>query len=179
MSGLVQTLIQRNGHILLGRWRTGLFTGKLTGCLGAAQPAESLEAAAARIVKELCGLRLETEHLCRRAHFRFVEHGQDEVAAALGSTYEETQLVYDGDAHASAPLQPRSSAAFEPMWVPLDSVPFDEMPEDDRYWYPDVLEHGALLCGTFEFHGTALARHAVRRCTARELADAIGSRQQI
>ena len=166
----LQTLIVRNGQVLLGRWHEGMFAGKMTGCLGATLGSdESLVAAAQRIVRSLCQVELEPARLQPRAHFVFQEMDESNaVAAAFGTTYGETQLLFDAGAAPALPVQPERTPAFEPVWVDFDDVPFADMPEDDAVWYPSFLR-GAIMCGEFKFDGTRLVSHDVRECSAAEL----------
>jgi hypothetical protein len=36
-------------------------------------------------------------------------------------------------------------------WFDWDKIPFKEMPEDDPLWYPEVLQGGKLMRGSFTF----------------------------
>ena len=172
----LQTLIIQDGQVLLGRWHEGMFAGKLTGCLGATLSAdESLCVAARRIVRSLCQIDLEPTRLQPRAHFVFQEMDQSNaVATAFGTTYGETQLLFDAGAAPALELQPERTPAFEPMWFDFDDVPFDQMPEDDAVWYPSFLR-GAIMCGEFKFDGTRLVSHNVTECSAAELEEAIAA----
>ena len=65
---LVQTLLLREGRVLLGRWRRGPFAQRLTGLLGSAA-GPSVEAAAAAVCRPY--VELEPRRLRLRGIFRF------------------------------------------------------------------------------------------------------------
>ena len=148
-----------------------MFKGKITGCLGStAHPRERMNDAVVRIARTLCGVELKAALLKPCAQFSFHERNTDNaVAESLGPVYTETQYLYDAD----AALEPQRSHSFEPAWHAFDAVPFDEMPEDDRHWYPLALQ-GKLLQGTFTFDGPTLLHHEVKESTPAELAAALG-----
>lgn len=70
MTFLVQTLVLREGRVLLGRWRRGPFAKRVTGLLGSAL-GPSLEAAAATVCEPY--LKVEPQRLRLRGIFRFQE----------------------------------------------------------------------------------------------------------
>ncbi|MFB6298632.1 MAG: 8-oxo-dGTP diphosphatase [Halobacteriales archaeon] len=45
---------------------------------------------------------------------------------------------------------PRETSEADPSWFAIDSIPYDEMWEDDRYWLPLLLD-GKRFRGTFRF----------------------------
>ena len=138
---LVQALVVKGGRVLLGRWKTGVFAGQISGCLGQVRAGASPEEAAVEIARSLTGLELDPRRFDRRALFTF--HELDDQGAAE-CTYHEHELLYDGDAH--EPLVPVNTADFEPEWFEFDEIPFDQMPEDDLHWYGRVLA-GELMQG--------------------------------
>uniref|UniRef100_A0A7S0ZR49 Uncharacterized protein n=1 Tax=Noctiluca scintillans TaxID=2966 RepID=A0A7S0ZR49_NOCSC len=165
---LVQTLALRDGKVLLGRWKTGPFTGRLTGMIGqmtvtggAALPKP--EFAASRTCRDLLGDRVQVDPrvLSRRALLTFEERDVNgDAAQSLGNTYSEYQLL-----HTLGPqedFEPCETGDFEPQgWFGQGEIPFDLMPEDDRVWYDRVLFGGELLRGRFVFDGTSLLSHAL------------------
>ncbi len=53
--------------------------------------------------------------------------------------------------------EPKESEESKPKWVPLGSIPYDEMWEDDRYWLPLVIDN-LHFKGEFWFSGTQMLR---------------------
>ena len=56
---------------------------------------------------------------------------------------------------------------FVPKWYPLDKLPYKDMPEDDEWWYPRVLQNKECnkrerLLGEFTFQGSELDSHSVQ-----------------
>ena len=94
---LAQALILRGPRVLLGRWKSGAFAGRISGLLSD-YPGALPTAAAVQAGSDLAGVCLDPRLLSCRALFTF--HEQDVSAAAaeeLGTTYEEYQFVYDAD----------------------------------------------------------------------------------
>ena len=48
--------------------------------------------------------------------------------------------------------EPTESEEAEPMWVPLDEIPYDRMWEDDHIWLP-LLMNGEYFEGRWVFDG--------------------------
>ena len=80
-----------------------------------------------------------------RARLRFV------------ATDDDQWLGYVFVAHRFSGL-PHPSAEAEPFWCPIDSLPLDQMWEDDRLWLPRVLA-GEQLAGDFLFTDGRLVAH--------------------
>eukprot|EP00913_Durusdinium_trenchii_P002859 g2647.t1 len=92
MTFLVQTLLVRQHKVLLGRWHTGAFKGRVTGLLGSA-PGASPEVAATRICRPHLG-PVEAQRLRRRGIFQFEEWGLRVLAhSQLGA--RKTQVWYE------------------------------------------------------------------------------------
>jgi len=51
--------------------------------------------------------------------------------------------------------RPEETAEAEPLWTPLDRIPFDEMWADDRLWIPHLLA-GDFFTGRFVFDGDVM-----------------------
>ena len=57
---------------------------------------------------------------------------------------------------------PRSTPEAEPFWCSQNSVPYDQMWEDDRYWLPHVLA-GEAVAGDFLFANDKLTEWYLER----------------
>ncbi|CAK9036896.1 E3 ubiquitin-protein ligase arkadia [Durusdinium trenchii] len=166
MTFLVQTLLVRQHKVLLGRWHTGAFKGRVTGLLGSA-PGASPEVAATRICRPHLG-PVEAQRLRRRGIFQFEEQDEKhESAVALGAQYQEYQLVYR--VYDNENVEVVATDDYEPIgWFGQGEIPFDQMPEDDAVWYERVLFKDHRLRGTFSFQGTSLVKHTLEQVSAEE-----------
>ena len=54
--------------------------------------------------------------------------------------------------------KPQETEEMIPQWFDMDSIPYDQMWEDDRLWYPLLLQ-GKHFIGDFDFQDTRLLRH--------------------
>lgn len=177
MTKLCQTLIVRKGRILLGTWKKGPFAGRVTGLLGKTKfDAETPEQVAKRQCFELAEVNVEPSLVSRRALFAFLEKDAEHPSAQdMGNTYVEHQLIYNADLAeyvGANPLgKPKETDDFVPKWYPLDKLPYKDMPEDDEWWYPRVLQNKECnkrerLLGEFTFQGSELDSHSVQSVTA-------------
>ena len=143
-------------RVLLGKHRAGEFEGMYTGFIaevfGRKTPrdaaVDALERGGLRLGREEGFVFRGEERLAERGRFRFagwldvpvVEH---EFTLRLGDgvTLEERfpPRVHDGDADEGTreTFDPRIDAV--PRWFATNEIPYDEMPSDDRAWYPTVL----------------------------------------
>ncbi|MBW7907675.1 MAG: 8-oxo-dGTP diphosphatase [Kiritimatiellae bacterium] len=132
-------LIQ-HGNVLLIRKKRGLGAGKINGPGGRLDPGETPEQCAVREVQEeLCitpsGVQRAGELLFQFANGHSI-HG-----------YVFTANAFTG--------QPTSTDEADPIWTPLDQIPFDEMWADDHIWIPLMLE-GRPFTGRFLFDGDSM-----------------------
>lgn len=127
----------RGHEVLLIRKKRGLGAGKVNGPGGRLEPGESvIDCARREVMEELCitplGLEEQGELL-----FQFVDghsiHGYVFVAHDfLGQPQETDEAV--------------------PLWTPFSAIPYGEMWEDDRLWFP-LLLNGQRFRGRFLFDG--------------------------
>lgn len=129
----------RDGKILLGRKRRGMGCGKWNGFGGKIESGETMRECAARELREECGLLARPEDLAAAADFYF-HQPSDPSWSHAGLVY----FVYRWEG------TPRCSDEMEPVWFPLDALPFDQMWEADRIWLP-ILLSGERLRGTIYF----------------------------
>ena len=161
---LFQTLVVWNKKILLGKWKSGAFKGRISGCLGQTlNEKETLSDAGVRVVNDLTGLILNPSFIQVRAYFTFFEQdAQTPSAQMLGDQYHEYQLHYDGDRYEQVEKQNlnniKETELFIPQWFNINEIPYNQMPEDDIHWYPLFLK-GDILSGEFIFQGTQLLNH--------------------
>ena len=173
MTKLCQTLIVRKGRILLGTWKKGPFAGRITGLLGKTKfDDQTPEQVAQRQCLELAEVCVDPNLVSRRALFAFLEKDADHPSAKdMGSAYVEHQLIYNADlAEFIGGIElgkPQETDDFKPKWYSIDKLPFKDMPEDDEWWYPRVLQNKECskrerLLGEFIFQGSELTNHSVQ-----------------
>ncbi len=122
--------------MLLIRKKSGFGAGKVNGIGGKVEPGETPEEAARREVLEEVGVRIVDVDNAGLLYF-------------YSSGSEPDWIVHVFRAY-SFEGRPLSTVEADPVWVPLKSIPFGEMWEDDRHWLPHVLA-GYAVEGHFYF----------------------------
>lgn len=130
----------RDGRALLIRKKRGLGAGKINGPGGRLDPGETpLQCAIREVQEELLvtptGVRPAGELLFQFADGHSI-HG-----------YVFTAANCEGE--------PQSTHEADPIWTPLDAIPYPEMWADDRIWIPLMLE-GRRFIGRFLFDGDSM-----------------------
>lgn len=137
--------VRREGEVLLMRKKRGLGAGKINGPGGRIEPGEEADACAVREVQEeLCVTPLGLEPVGENA-FQFVDG------------YSIHVLVYRASGCEGVPAETAEGA---PLWTPEDSIPYDEMWEDDRLWLPHALA-GRRFLGRYVFEGDTMLDHEI------------------
>jgi len=109
--------IVREGKILLIRKKRGFGAGKINGPGGNVDADETPLQSALRETFEKLGVTpLNTEQ-----HFQFRDGHSLHCVVFLAPDFEG---------------QPREIAEATPLWTSLDTIPYDEMWADARYWLP-------------------------------------------
>ena len=138
--------ITRGDEVLLIHKKTGLGAGKINGPGGKLEPGETAVEAAVREVQEellITPLQLEERGVL---HFDFVDGLKLHCTVFHASGYE-------GD--------PRETREARPQWFAIDSIPYERMWADDRYWLPQMLE-GMHFQAWFRFEGEKMLSREVR-----------------
>jgi 8-oxo-dGTP diphosphatase len=136
---LTRTIGDGSQQVLLGRKKTGLGAGNITGIGGHVEPGETTSQAAARELKEEAGVCVEAAGLRHLAELAFVFPTRPAWDQTI-SVFRTGQ--WDGD--------PAESAEIAPQWFPVTQLPLDEMWDDARYWLPRALA-GEHMRGTFTY----------------------------
>jgi 8-oxo-dGTP diphosphatase len=136
-------------QILLGRKKTGLGAGKITGLGGHVDPGESEVECALREVHEEAGIVIVPDSATWRAEFNFI------FPARPG--WDAIVTVFFGEQWSG---QVQSSDEITPEWFDIGSIPFDQMWDDESYWLPRALA-GERLAGTITYDDSCtLVTHA-------------------
>ena len=137
--------VVHSDQILLIRKKRGLGSGKINGPGGKREPGETLQQCAHReIHEELCVYVSESENRAR-LRFQFTDGYSLDVHVFVATKFNGT---------------PTETEEAVPIWAALDSIPFDEMWEDDRLWLPRVLA-GEHADGRFVFDGDSMLSHEI------------------
>lgn len=132
--------IVRDEEILLIRKKRGFGAGKINGPGGKIDPDETpLESALREIYEEL-GIKPLGAEQRGELHFQFRDGYSLHCAVFRAHDFEG---------------EPRETDEAEPLWTPLDQIPYDQMWADDRHWLP-LLIRGLHFIGYFEFDGERL-----------------------
>ncbi len=127
----------RNGHILLIHKKRGLGAGNINGPGGRLEPGETpIEAAVREVQEELC---ITPTNVAYRGElfFQFTDGHSIHGIVFTASNFEGT---------------PTETDEADPIWTPLDAIPYDRMWADDRHWIPLMLQNKPFH-GYFIFDG--------------------------
>jgi 8-oxo-dGTP diphosphatase len=127
----------RDGKILLIDKKTGIGKGKINGPGGKLEAGESPEECARRECREELGIHVAGLQYCGQHRFQFVDGLSIHV------------WVYRTDDYQGVPTE---SAEANPLWVPLEDIPYELMWEDDGIWLPMLLR-GERFRGRWIFDG--------------------------
>lgn len=131
-------LLRRNEEILLAMKKRGFGEGKYNGVGGKIEGTETPEAAMLRETKEEIGVTpIQYEKV---GVVSFDEFYKDEKVNLIFHLYMVTE--WEGT--------PAESEEMQPKWFSIDSIPYNQMFPDDKYWLPLILE-GKKIDAYFDF----------------------------
>lgn len=120
---LTLVIIVSGDRILLGMKKRGFGAGRWNGFGGKVHDGETVLAAAIRETEEECGVTPTKMEEVGVHEFEF-----DTDRGAILEVH-----VFRSDAWLGEPVE---TEEMRPKWFPTDSIPYDEMWPDDRYWLP-------------------------------------------
>ena len=129
----------RGNEILLGYKKRGFAQGKLNGFGGKIENRETIESAAARELREECGVVVLPADLKSVAHLDFYFPARPEWNQVVHVFIAER---WDGE--------PVETDEMRPAWFRIDAIPFNQMWADDQHWLPLVLQ-GKRVQAAFTF----------------------------
>jgi 8-oxo-dGTP diphosphatase len=135
----------RDDEVLLINKKTGLGKGKVNGPGGKVDPGETPEKAAIRECQEELAITVSNLEYCGEHRFQFVDGYSIHVWVYRTRDFEGT---------------PTESREADPLWTPLDRIPFDEMWEDDKHWLP-MLVRGERFQTRWIFDGDNMVDYAI------------------
>ncbi|NLB69863.1 MAG: 8-oxo-dGTP diphosphatase [Lentisphaerae bacterium] len=125
------------GRVLLIHKKGGLGKGKINGPGGRLEPGETPMEAAIRETNEEVGINIEKAEFCGKLMFHFTDG------------YELLGHVFKSHEWSGVPVETDEAL---PEWFDITKIPYERMWEDDRYWFPLMLE-GVVFTGKFIFNG--------------------------
>ncbi len=118
-------------QVLLARKKRGFGQGHWNGPGGKVQAGEEIVDAAKREVEEeVC---LKVDDLTNVGFLEFVWADKPD--------WNQRCHVYTGQSFTGTPAETEECA---PQWFDIDTIPLDQMWEDDPYWLPAVLRGGSV-----------------------------------
>ena len=132
-------VICNEDEILLAMKKRGFGVGKYNGFGGKVNPGETIEEAVVRELEEESGLCAKVEDVQKVAELDFYFPYKPEG--------DQTVHVYLVRKYSGVPHE-TDEMAFE--WFTRDTIPYDRMWDDDKYWLPLVLA-GKKVEATFIF----------------------------
>lgn len=127
-------------RVLLIRKKRGLGAGKVNGPGGKIEPGETPRDCAVRETHEELRVSAGEPRELGLLRFQFTD--------GLGLLCH----VFRADSHTGIPVETEEAI---PLWTAVNEIPYDEMWEDDRHWFPLLVE-GRGFVGNFEFDGDAM-----------------------
>ncbi|KAK3612436.1 hypothetical protein CHS0354_032046 [Potamilus streckersoni] len=135
---LTLVFVREPTRILLGLKKRGFGMGRWNGFGGKVETGETIIQAALRELQEESGLKAKNLQEVGLLKFEFVGDPQ------LLEVHVFTSSEYEG--------KPTESSEMKPQWYDIDSIPFDKMWPDDKWWFPLLLK-GSKFSGYFLFEG--------------------------
>ena len=132
--------VVKEGRILLILKKRGLGAGKVNGPGGRIDPGETPEECAIRETQEELLITPTGIAFAGELMFQFV--GDNKLGGHSIHGYVYTATDCEGE--------PTETDEATPLWTPVDSIPFEKMWQDDRYWIPLMLE-GKKFVAKFVF----------------------------
>ena len=139
--------IVEDGKVLLIRKKRGFGMGKINGPGGKLDPGEAELACAVRETEE--ELHVTAVNAVKRGElwFQFVDGMAMHVA------------VFQSAEHTGHATETEEA---DPLWTPIDAIPFEKMWADDIHWLHRMLTGTESFLGTFLFDGDTMLTHDVR-----------------
>ena len=132
--------VVQDGRVLLIRKKRGLGAGKINGPGGRIDPGETPKTCAIREAQEELLITPTGVEFTGELFFQFADGFKLHGYVFQASGYEGT---------------PTATDEADPIWTPIDEIPYQEMWADDRYWLPFML-NGHHFTGRFLFDGDTM-----------------------
>jgi 8-oxo-dGTP diphosphatase / 2-hydroxy-dATP diphosphatase len=133
---LTLCIIHKNGKVLLGMKKRGFGQGRWNGFGGKVHEGETIETAAKREVLEESGIEVLEMEKTGIIEFEFRENPEILEVNIFNCQKFAREHV--------------ETEEMKPQWFEISEIPFNEMWQDDKYWFPLFLE-GKKFKGRFLF----------------------------
>ena len=138
--------VREGDRVLLIRKKRGFGMGKINGPGGKLDPGET----------ELdCAIR-ETQEELHVTALNPVKRGELWFQFTDGLAMHVA--VFMATAHTGTATETEEA---EPLWTPIDSIPFEQMWQDDQYWLHRMLTTNNAFLGVFDFEDDTMLSHEV------------------
>jgi len=134
------SFIIKDGKILLAMKKRGFGAGLWNGYGGKQLPGESITKTAKRETEEEIGIKVKEMKRIGTIYFFFDKMPKDQ-------NWNQQVAVF---AIKKWSGRPRESEEMKPEWFDMDSIPFNKMWDDDKYWLPEII-NGFIIEATFIF----------------------------
>lgn len=146
--------LEKENKILLAMKKRGFGEGRWNGIGGKITPRESTEDAMLREAEEEIGVI--PEEYRQVADIKFDQYFKGErslmnVAVFMASRWRN---------------QPTESDEMKPQWYDTNSLPYDQMWQDDSYWLPIVLEGKKIKASFVMDENDKITAHSITEVTA-------------
>ena len=140
--------ICRDRQVLLGFKKRGFGAGLWAGFGGKVKEGEDITASLKREIKEETALDIKDDGVvkCGFVNFVFTDTGSD-------SDVHVFKII-------STQAEPLESEEMRPQWFNFDSIPYDGMWDDAKYWLPLLLEN-KIVKAQFVYTGKKVVDYKV------------------
>ena len=120
-------MVLKEGEVLLGMKKRGFGVGRWNGFGGKIEEGETIEQGAHRELEEEVGIKALDMQKVGILDFSF----ENDPKILEVHIFKITDFTGE----------PLESEEMKPQWFPFDSIPFDQMWSDDKYWFPYLLNN--------------------------------------
>ena len=156
MSQATLCFVIQAGRVLLIRKKRGIGAGKINGPGGKVEPGETMLESAVRETREEIGIIPLDPVLHGELMFDFTGRGMLHCGVFRATQFEG---------------EPVETDEAIPLWFPVEAMPFDEMWEDDRVWFPLLLKGKCFRGGARVEPGEKVHDIQVEEISAADLAE--------
>jgi 8-oxo-dGTP diphosphatase/2-hydroxy-dATP diphosphatase len=156
---LTLCMVCGDGRILLGMKKVGFGAGRWNGFGGKVEKGETVEAAAARELKEEAGIEASVDGGADAA--AGAKTGSMQKVGILDFSFENDPVVLSVHIFKVTDFvgTPVESEEMRPQWFAFDAIPFKQMWIDDEQWIPYIIA-GKKFKGSFLFDRPATADYS-------------------
>lgn len=134
-------------EICLAMKKRGFGINKWNGVGGKVEPGETIEQATIRETEEEISVTIKELEKVAELTFHFTHN----------PSWDQVVHVYISESWEGDPIE---SEEMRPQWYSVDTIPYDNMWPDDKFWLPEVIKGNKLQASfTLNENDTILAQH--------------------